>query len=160
MEINGIKGNLLDSQAGLIMHQVNCQGVMNSGVAKAIRDKWPVVYEKYRSGYDKLIKGGYEGKDLLGKVLPVKVSDTQIVINLYCQNNFGYDGKRYTSYDALWDALEKTAAYCMDKGIKTVALPYNMSCHRGGGNWNVVLAMVKAAFKDTDINIEVWKLEE
>ncbi len=34
-----IKGNLLDHD-GPIAHGVNCQGKMNSGVAKAIRDKY------------------------------------------------------------------------------------------------------------------------
>ena len=44
---NIIDGNLLDSDATVICHQVNCQGKMNSGVAKAIRNKYPRVYEEY-----------------------------------------------------------------------------------------------------------------
>ena len=42
-----LDGNLLDSNADIIIHQVNCQGAMNSGVAKAIREKWPIVFDKY-----------------------------------------------------------------------------------------------------------------
>ena len=40
-------GDITNSKANYICHQVNCQGAMNSGVAKAIREKWPRVYKAY-----------------------------------------------------------------------------------------------------------------
>ena len=46
-----INGNLLDSNCDYICHQVNCQGKMNSGIAKSIREKWPVVYANYMAKY-------------------------------------------------------------------------------------------------------------
>ena len=49
--VHEIKGNLLDTNCQYICHQVNCQGKMNSGVAKAIRDKWPEVYIQYLKKY-------------------------------------------------------------------------------------------------------------
>ena len=36
-----VKGNLLDAKETIIAHQVNCQRKMNSGVAKAIKEKYP-----------------------------------------------------------------------------------------------------------------------
>lgn len=36
--------NIITIQEGVIAHGVNCTGAMNSGVAKAIREKWPEVY--------------------------------------------------------------------------------------------------------------------
>ena len=36
----------------IIVHGVNCQGKMNSGVAKAIREAFPVVYEEYMKLYN------------------------------------------------------------------------------------------------------------
>ena len=39
-----VKGNLLDATEIVIAHQVNCQKKMNSGVAKAIREKYPIVF--------------------------------------------------------------------------------------------------------------------
>jgi hypothetical protein len=38
-----VKGDLLKSDCQYIAHGVNCQGVMNSGIAKQIRDKYPEV---------------------------------------------------------------------------------------------------------------------
>mgnify|MGYP002509055859 FL=1 len=45
--IHEVKGSLFDTNCDYICHQVNCRGKMNSGVAKAIREKWPIVYDKY-----------------------------------------------------------------------------------------------------------------
>ena len=39
------KQDLLNSDSKYIVQQVNCQGVMGAGLAKAIADKWPVVYD-------------------------------------------------------------------------------------------------------------------
>jgi len=41
------KGDLLESECDYICHQVNCQGKMNSGIAKSIREKWPIVFQNY-----------------------------------------------------------------------------------------------------------------
>lgn len=154
MEIKNIDGNLLDTDAELILHQVNCQGKMNSGVAKAIREKWPVVYEEYIKLFSKdffVVK--------LGICQPVSISDNQKVINMFSQDNYGYDGKMYTSYDAINTCLGKVKDYCVNNGYKRIALPYKMCCCRGGANWGVIMALLKANFEDTDITIEIWKLD-
>lgn len=41
--IKHIKGDIFQSSADVILHQVNCQGVMGSGVAKQVREKYPDV---------------------------------------------------------------------------------------------------------------------
>jgi len=159
MEIVNYNGDLLTSKAELLLHQVNCKGVMGSGVAKAIRDKWPIVYEKYRSFYEKEVEQNKKPTSaLLGLVLPVSISSTQKVMNLFGEDCYGYDGKRHTSYDAIYDCLEKTASYCVEKNVKTIALPYKMSSDRGGADWNVIMAMVESTFKNTDVTVEIWKL--
>lgn len=154
MEIKEINGNLLDTDAELILHQVNCQGKMNSGVAKAIREKWPIVFEEYIKLFSKdffVVK--------LGICQPVSVTDNQKVINMFSQDNYGYDGKMYTSYDAINTCLGKVKDYCVNNGYKRIALPYKMCCCRGGANWDVIMAMIKANFEDSDITIEIWKLD-
>ena len=39
--------DLTYSNAEMICHQVNCQGKMGSGVAKAIKEKFPTAYQMY-----------------------------------------------------------------------------------------------------------------
>ena len=40
--------DLLSSKERIIVHQVNCRGVMGAGIAKQIKEKWPDVYTSYR----------------------------------------------------------------------------------------------------------------
>lgn len=155
MKIVSNNGNLLDSNAEYIIHQVNCQGAMNSGVAKAIREKWPIVFERYRFYYETM---QHEDEPLLGTIQIVKVNDNQSVINMFAQDKYGYDGNRYTSYDAIDKCLFTVADYCRKDKIKSVALPYHMSCDRGGANWNIIMEMIKQHFENLDITIEIWKL--
>ena len=43
-----INGDLFTSKANFIVHQVNCQGVMGSGVAAQVADKFSHVETEYR----------------------------------------------------------------------------------------------------------------
>ena len=156
MEIIYKTGNLLDAQTDVIAHQVNCQGVMGSGVAKQIKEKWSNVYKHYYSLYCEKIENT---QDLLGKCQLVEINDTQCVANLFGQNYYGRDSKRYTSYDGIYDALTSLAVQMMDNGMESLAIPYKMSSDRGGADWNVVLAMIESAFKNTNITIEIWKYD-
>ena len=52
MEIKNYIGSLLDSKAQILVHQVNCTGRMASGIAKTIRETYPVVYDGYMEYFD------------------------------------------------------------------------------------------------------------
>ena len=146
--IETIKGDITWSKADYICHQVNCQGKMNSGVAKAIRERWPKVYDFYlRENINK------SWEHMLGHIQEVPVNETQSVINMFAQNYYGYDGRRYTSYDAFWTCLGEIRAQ-VPKG-KTIAFPRYIGCARGGANWNVIYTMICEAL-DEDYNIEFW----
>ena len=157
------KGNILDSRADVICHQVNCQGAMNSGVAKAIREKWPVVYKAYRAKFqemeDKIIElcGSFESQMdvsevLLGDVQVVGIGDKRYVVNLFAQQYYGYDKRQYTSYDAFWQCLNKLTEDFSKS--KTIAFPARIGCVRGGANWNVILKMIEEVLGD--YNVEIW----
>lgn len=66
------KGNLLDVTKGIIMHGCNCQGVMGSGVALAVKRKYPLAFDRYSQMCADFKDDGIEGK-LLGTVQSVKV---------------------------------------------------------------------------------------
>ena len=42
-------GNVFDTDAKYICHQVNCKGKMASGVAKEVRERYPDAYWEYMS---------------------------------------------------------------------------------------------------------------
>lgn len=144
-----IDGNLFDSKAKIICHQCNCQGVMGSGVAAEVKKRYPEVYALYRDTYE---KDGLR----LGEVIFVENFYGQIIANLLGQEKYGYDGKQYTHYDKLQECFNHVKDFMKHENIKTVAFPYLMSCHRGGGDWNIVYKMIEDTFKD--FNVEIWRL--
>ena len=156
MEIIYKIGNLLDAQTDVIAHQVNCQGVMGAGLAKQIRDKWPEVFNAYKY-YVNLVAFDHHTEKLLGRCFMVLNTEKQYIANLFGQNNYGRDSKRYTSYDAIYESLISLASQMVDDGMTSLAIPYKMSSDRGGADWNVILAMIESVFKNTDITIEIWK---
>lgn len=140
-----VKGNLLDATETIIAHQVNCQKKMNSGVAKAIREKWPVVFDEYQKTTPQL---GF---------VDYIYADKHCIANMYSQNNYGYDGKQYTNYYAFRQCCKKIVEFCRNMTIKyTVAMPYKIASDRGGADWDKIMDILLEEF--TDIDLTLYKL--
>lgn len=152
-----INKNIVESDAPVIIHQVNCCKGFGSGVAKAIKEKWQVVADKHLAACEANAAKGLPTSALLGKIQPVTVWENKVIINMFAQDKFGYDGAKYTSYDALDECLKKVRKYCDEHGVKKIALPYKMSSDRGGADWSVVVALIASSFKESDIEIEVCR---
>lgn len=107
---------------GIIAHGVNCQRKMASGVAGAIKKKWPAVYEAFM-----------ELKPVLGEVDLIDVSLDLWVANCYTQRNYGKDGKRYANLKAIENCLLIVAkhAYALQEAIY---MP-KIGCGLGGLDW-------------------------
>lgn len=159
-----INGNLLDAKADFICHQVNCQGKMGSGVAKAIRERYDNVYTYYHTECNRHMNKS----ELLGKlqIVPL-ISEIEVMyeketpvkpyycINMFAQDTYGYDGRQYTSLEAFKTCLEKINNHC--KGY-TVAFPWMIGCVRGGADWNVILPMILETLTDVK-EIIFYKLD-
>jgi Predicted phosphatase homologous to the C-terminal domain of histone macroH2A1 len=130
-----IQGNLLDAPLDRVLcHQVNCQGVMGSGVAKAISNKYPVVKDEYLDFY-KENKG-----NLLGNINIVETGKHR-VINMFAQEYYGRDRNIcYTSYEAFRSCLQEINS--IFKGEKTLAFPYGIGCGLGGGKWEQIYTLM------------------
>ena len=146
--IHYIIGDLLTTNCNVICHQVNCQGVMGSGLAKEIRKRWPTVYSNY-------IKKCSIAK--LGDIQIVSITEKQSVINMFAQNYYGNDGRRYTSYDAFWNCLHVIKQNVSKEN--TIAFPYGIGCGLGGANWEIIEKMIEVVLKDYDVFIYKLKGE-
>lgn len=125
-----INKDILTVDRGIICQQVNCRRVMGSGLAKAIREKWPKVYEEYRL---------YEN-NTLGATQIIHLKDDLYLANLFGQADFGTD-KRHTQYGALAFAIEQAAYFAHAKRLD-LYLPYGIGCGLGGGDWEVVSQLI------------------
>ena len=156
--IHYVKGNLLDSNCDYICHQVNCQGVMGSGIAKQIRERYPTVYAAYQEKHARYKRAGLGPDDILGDIGVVYIPERDgYVINMYTQRNYGYDGKRYTSYDAFADVLNMLASVAPDGS--TIGFPKNIGCGLGGGNWKVISALIEEILGD-EYDVYIYELDQ
>ena len=141
-----VKGSILDADCDVIVHQVNCRGCMGKGLAKSIRDKYPMVYPEYLKVANKL------GRLALGQVLTVEVAPGKYVANLFGQDGFGYVG-RYTDYEAFEQALHTMNA-CY-QGLK-VGFPMYIGCGLGGGDWNIIYSLIEKC--TPNLNVYIYKI--
>lgn len=159
MSVTIVQGDILDAKENLILHQVNCKGVMSSGLAKQIRDKWPGVYEEYRWACEAAsIEKNVFNPRLLGKTLYCSVGPAQWVVNLFGQEGFGREKDRiYTDYDALKGCLLSIHDSAWRCGW-SIALPYGIGCGLGGGDWNsVVFPMILDIFENSDVEVKIYR---
>lgn len=154
------EGNVFDSDADIVCHQVNCQGVMGSGVAKEVRERYPEVYFEYHN-LCKTHKNYTAGLLGTAQIIPVyggrdRLGDKGLYIaNCFGQDKYGYDGTQYTSVEALKDAFAKVADVAQAFDFK-VAMPYKIGCVRGGADWDTVKKIIESTFNGVDV--ELWKL--
>jgi len=150
-------GDILTSTADVICHQVNCKGVMGAGLAKQIRNKYPNVYDHYKWHCETFGQTSGVKSSLLGNIILDFGKDIdsgkQIIASLFAQDGYGRD-KRYTDYEALRKGL-KCLSLFLGGHENTIAIPYQMGCGLGGGDWNVVLPIVEEEL--ASYTIEVWK---
>lgn len=136
MKIQYVQGDLMKTDCKFILHGCNARGKMNSGVAKAIRQNYPEAYERYIEKYQE--SGGLL---TMGTVIAVK-SNSKVILNAITQHNYGYDGKRYVSYDAIADAMSVIEKV----GPSAVAMP-QIGAGLGGGDWRVIESIIESELK-------------
>jgi O-acetyl-ADP-ribose deacetylase (regulator of RNase III) len=132
---------------GIVAHGVNCQHAMGSGVAKAIKEKWPAVYEQFMKAP--------KGKKMLGVASIVTIRDTLYIANLYTQNMYGYGGGKYASVEAVRQSLSDVIILA-DYYSLPLFIP-KIGCGLGGLDWDKevkpVLENLNTFFDQVKINV-------
>lgn len=155
-KINHIIGSLLEPVTQLnkilIVHCVNNEYKFGSGIAGAILKKWPIVKEKY------LDKAEWS----LGDIQYVKVTDKINVVNLCGQRGVGnYYETAPIRYESIQDGFIQIREDLRVKNIlKEVSINLGrLGCTRAKGDWSKVDQIIRQVFKDVDIEINVYTLE-
>lgn len=146
MIIDIIQGDLLSTPYKHIAHGVNCQNKMGSGVAKAIF----TIHPEVKSAYHEFCSGIPLGSRL-GEVQPVDCAGV-MVYNCFTQFNYGYDGQKYVSYEAILKCFKTLNRYLSGEDL---AIP-KIGCGLAGGNWQVVSALINEV--TPDLNIYVYDI--
>lgn len=135
-----IKGDITAINKGIILHQVNCQNAMGSGVAKAISSKYPIVKQKYHE----LFKTN-SGEKLFGKLQGVVINENLIIMNSFSQFSYGNaykNGICFTDMGKLVFNIKKALLYA-EKNNTKLYIPKRIGCGLAGGNWDELYSQLK-----------------
>lgn len=144
--MNIIQKDITAITDGIIVQQVNCQGVMGAGLAKQLRSKYPVVYDSYKH-----LCSINKPESLLGIHQIIAVGPDTNVCNIFAQLNYGR-GQLQTNYDAFRFAIGQLkikinqSAYDGD-----VYFPEGIGCGLAGGDWNIVSGIINEVFPNAII---------
>lgn len=157
-------GDILESGADIICHQVNCQGAFGRGMAGQIKRLFPEVEKTYKIITKQWSEqSGGKTSELLGKVSAQTVEKDGrwfLIANLYGQDDFGKTGL-FTDYEALEKAMGEIRDFVdVRQKQETVAFPHGIGCGYAGGDWNVVEEMIGRVFDGYEGEVQIWKYEE
>lgn len=138
----------------VIVQQCNCFNKMRSGFAKEIATRYPEAVDA-----DNRTKPGDKSK--LGSYTCGVGKDDMHIINMYGQYNYGREKKCYTDYDAVRKALNEIKDdYATPFPPMIIGMPYKIGCSLGGGNWDIVLQIIKDVFEnENDCKIVICRKE-
>lgn len=130
-------GDILDIKRGIIVHGCNAQGVMASGVAKAIREEYPGVFRDYI----RLIRSNRNKKQLLGKVAETWVTRELCIANGITQLYYGRDPDIvYVDYSAVAEVFKRVSKTAVEKGLP-IFFPL-IGCGLANGSASKIMSII------------------
>ncbi len=133
----------------------NCFNTMGSGIALAVKNKWPEVFEA-----DLATESGDKAKLGALSIVDVNLDNGKkcLYMGIYGQYQYGI-GQRQVNYEAIYRGFERIKQRATEEATTlnrpfVLGLPYKMACDRAGGSWLVLEAMLKTLFEN-DVTIKV-----
>lgn len=130
-----IEGNILDVAHGVIVHQVNLEGIMGGGLALQIKERWEHIF----TDYEKACKAGT--LTLGGVQINGTLDDPwKFVANLAGQVNTS--DPVCTKYEAYPEALKKIVTFATTYDLD-IFIPEKIGCGLAGGDWDIMLPILE-----------------
>lgn len=111
---------IFDSNAQTLVNTVNCVGVMGKGLALEFKNRYPAMFDKYKSFCDK-------GVFKPGVLWIYKAEDGKWILNFPTK----VDWKNPSELSYIREGLKKFVEIWEEKGIKSIAFPL-LGCKNGG----------------------------
>ena len=146
---NFLQADITNESSGLIIHGVNCKGVMGAGVAKSIRNKFPIVYDTYMT--QPMVA------DSLGTIQYVQITDSLVIANCFTQVSYGNDGVKYADLDTIKRIIPEIFKYACTNNlsVKTVKI----GCGLGGLSWECDVATIFDEAERAFPNVKIYYFE-
>ena len=149
--MNTVKGDLIAlakaGQFDVIVHGCNCFCTMGSGVARAIRQTFPAVYEA-----DRKTKKGDINKLGTCEYIHCSIPGSEVtVVNAYTQYNFGKTKRQYVDYDAVRKCFK-----CIKENCSSYRIGFPLiGAGLGGGDWNIISKIIEEELEGEDYTLVV-----
>lgn len=155
--IREVEGDILLSGAQVIAHGIAPQDHFDSGLALALRERWPSMVRDYRhAAHARAPEPGgiwvWAGVDEQGK--------TQCIVNLITQGmlHSGRSAKPgKASLEDVGHALRELARYVRSEGVSSLALPC-VATGVGGLDWSEVKPLVVRHLGDLEIPVILYEV--
>jgi O-acetyl-ADP-ribose deacetylase (regulator of RNase III) len=143
--------NIFDATVDAILHGANIHNTFGSGIALAIKNKYPAAY----AADCETVAGDYKK---LGTFTFAEVKPNYYVFNLYQQTLHGKHG-RNLDYDAFYNALNAAKNKIESMQLKKIALPYLIGCDRAKGDWRIVSTMIDCIFENSPVEVLICDID-
>lgn len=156
-KIEIVYGDVLKSDADIVIHQVNCQGIMGGGVALAVAKRYPNVKKEYINYINNADVSS--SKELLGNVLMVDTFDDKVIANVFGQDKIKrsfVSTEKHTVTDKLLQGIREVMEFAKQNNY-SIAIPYEIGCVRGGGNWAEVEPLICEIFENQNVPVKFYK---
>jgi len=156
--IEHITGDLLSVTEGYIIHGCNAQGIMGAGVAKLIKEKYPLAFKDYALC---LQAKRTLNKPALGTSTYSVQPDNVVIVNAVTQEYMGTD-RRHTDYDAVRTCFEEfvdeidSHQNIFEDVPRVLNFPL-IGCGLGGGEWEVIEQIIEEEIDDSFKKV-LWTL--
>ena len=139
-------GDLLASDAQVLVNPVNCVGVMGKGLAKAFADRFPTILPPYQAACR-------ERRLRPGQVQFLTLPDGRVIANLPTKDHW----RDPSRIEWVRDGLAALRLKVLDRGLSSIAIP-PLGAGLGGLRWRDVRSEIEHAFVDDfDLDVRVYE---
>lgn len=148
MAIQFISGDLFVNRfkAEAFAHGCNCAGSMGAGIAVGFKERYPAMFEEYKSRCK-----AKPPTFAMGSAFLWREAGKPAVFNLGTQPRPG----RGATYDAVEAALRAMRTIAEKESITSIAMP-RIAAGYGGLSWKKVKAQIEAVFADWPGTLTVY----
>jgi len=129
---------IFESDAQTLVNTINCVGVMGKGIALEFKNRYPAMFDKYKSFCDK-------GVFKPGVLWIYKAEDGKWVLNFPTK----VDWRNPSKIEYIEEGLKKFVEIWEEKGIKSIAFPL-LGCSNGGLDPDEVIPIMKKYLEQCD----------
>lgn len=148
--IQYVAGDILQSKAAAVAHGVAPDDHFTSGLALALRERWPAMVKDFRHNH-------HQSNPAAGDLWAWHGPGAHIV-NLMTQEPAGHGGGHpgKASVEHVNHALRKLRKYCVEQKVTSIALP-KLATGVGGLEWTAVKPLIEEHLSGLPCTVIVYE---